>query len=156
MPRPDPADKIIDGTNSDNMILGTSAAETVNGLGGSDKIYGGGGNDILTGGAGEDYFTFDTALNASGNVDRITDINVDDDTIRLHDAVFSKLTREGALKSSWFEAGTKADDSNDYVIYDQGTGKLYYDADGTGSGAAVQFAMIENRANLTAASFLVL
>jgi Ca2+-binding RTX toxin-like protein len=32
--------------------------------------------------------------------------------------------------------GTSAQDANDRLIYDSGTGSLFYDADGTGSGTA--------------------
>ncbi len=156
-PSTNPAVKTINGTSGNDRILGTDDAEVINGLGGSDMIYGGGGNDILTGGTGSDYFTFKGApLNATTNVDVVKDFDPVYDIVRMHDGLFTKLTTEGNLQSGWFRAGTKALDSNDYVIYDQSTGKLYYDADGSGSKAAVQFAMIENRVKLTAADFIVL
>jgi Ca2+-binding RTX toxin-like protein len=47
-------------------------------------------------------------------------------------------------------------DSGDRIIYNDKTGVLSYDADGTGSTAAVKFAVIENFAKLTAADFLVI
>ncbi len=40
-------------------------------------------------------------------------------------------------------AGGVAGDANDYVLYDTSTGALYYDADGNGAGAKVQFAVID-------------
>ena len=51
-------------------------------------------------------------------------------------------------------AGTKALDSSDRIIYNNKTGDLSYDADGTGSTAAVKFAVMENKATITAADFL--
>ena len=57
-----------------------------------------------------------------------------------------------------FKASTKgvAGDSNDYILYNTKTGALLYDADGKGSGAAIQFATLSNKPrNLTAGDFLV-
>ena len=50
------------------------------------------------------------------------------------------------MASAYFYAGTKAHDANDRIIYNQATGALYYDSDGTGSHAQVQFATISNHA----------
>ncbi len=36
------------------------------------------------------------------------------------------------------------------------TGEVFYDADGAGQGAAVLFAVLDNKATLTGADFLVL
>jgi Ca2+-binding RTX toxin-like protein len=47
-------------------------------------------------------------------------------------------------------------DGNDFIVYNKTTGALSYDADGSGSGAAVKFAVIENKVALTAADFLVI
>ena len=78
-----------------------------------------------------------------------------DDTIQLGDSVFTKLAA-GALSSSAFVVGTKALDSSDRIIYDNKTGALSYDADGTGSTAAVKFAVLENKATINAADFCVI
>ena len=59
----------INGNNGANVINGGGGNDIINGFGGNDVIYGGAGNDTLTGGAGNDYFVFNTALNASTNVD---------------------------------------------------------------------------------------
>jgi serine/threonine protein kinase HipA of HipAB toxin-antitoxin module len=47
-------------------------------------------------------------------------------------------------------------DSSDRIIDNDKMGALSYDADGTGSTAAVKFAVIENLAKLTAADVLVI
>jgi len=88
-------------------------------------------------------------------VDVIVDFNVADDTIRLNDTAFTKL-KWGKLSASSFVVGEKALDSSDRIIYNDKTGALSYDADGTGSAAAVKFAVIENLAKLTAADFIVI
>jgi Ca2+-binding RTX toxin-like protein len=144
------------GTSSSETLTGTSGADAINGMGGSDKLWGKASNDILTGGSGKDYFIFDTTLSATRNVDRITDFYVADDSIQLNDSIFAKVWDEGQLRSSWFRVGEKALDSNDYIVYNKSTGALYYDKDGSGSAAAVKFAVVENKALLTAADFIVI
>ncbi|MBB3019114.1 Ca2+-binding RTX toxin-like protein [Microvirga lupini] len=146
--------KTISGTSSSNSLTGTSGNDLIDGKGGDDKIWAKNGSDVLIGGAGKDTFTFDTTP-SSKNVDVIVDFNVADDTIRLNDTAFTKLSY-GKLSAGSFVVGTKASDSNDRIIYDSNTGALSYDADGSGSGAAVKFAVIENHAKLTAADFLVI
>ena len=49
----------------------------------------------------------------------------------------------GTLDSGEFVVGTQALDANDYIIYNQSTGQIFYDADGNGTGStAVLFAQI--------------
>ena len=81
----------INGTGNglNNTITGNSADNTLDGGAGNDILIGGTGNDALTGGAGSDYFVFNTAPNASSNIDTITDFNVADDTILLENSIFT-------------------------------------------------------------------
>jgi Ca2+-binding RTX toxin-like protein len=51
--------------------------------------------------------------------------------------------------------GAVALDANDHIIYDSGTGALYYDPDGSGSAAMVQFATLTGAPALGASDFLV-
>ena len=78
----------MDGTDT---LLGGNGSDTLLGGNGADTLLGGGGNDTLTGGGGPDAFVFNTALNAAGNVDEVTDFNVADDIFHLDNAVFSTL-----------------------------------------------------------------
>lgn len=48
-----------------------------------------------------------------------------------------------------------AADPNDFVLYDSASGALYYDADASGAGAAVQFASLSSGLALSGADFLV-
>lgn len=139
-----------------NILIDAGAgADTVTGNGQANLINGGLGNDVLTGGLGADLFRFDTALSKTDNVDRITDFSVVDDTFQLDDAVFRKLAA-GALKAADFVTGSKALDSSDRIVYNSTTGDIFYDADGSGSGAAVLFAKVAAGTALTSADFLII
>ena len=48
-----------------------------------------------------------------------------------------------ALKAKFFEAGRNAGDHNDYIVYNDKTGKLFYDKDGDGSHKKVLFAILD-------------
>ena len=140
------------GNDLNNTITGNSSANQLSGGVGDDTLEGKLGNDILTGGAGKDSFN----LTTSGNIDTIADFVVVDDTIRLENAVFTKLTATGTLAASRFKIGTQAMDADDYIIYNNVTGALYYDSNGNGTGAAVQIATIGVGLSLTNADFLVI
>jgi serralysin len=136
-----------------DTLKGDAGANVIDGGEGADRLYGRGGQDTLIGGAGADTFVFDSALGAS-NVDRIADFKVVDDTIQLDDAVF-KGVKTGQLSQAAFYAGSAAHDADDRIIYNANTGALSYDADGNGSGAAVQFATLNPGLSLTSADFYV-
>ena len=77
-----------------------------------------------------------------------SDFNVTDDTINLENSIFTKLTTIGTLKTANFKSNLtgKAMDSNDYLVYEKDTRKLFYDADGSGAGKSIQIATLENKA----------
>jgi Ca2+-binding RTX toxin-like protein len=141
----------MDGTDT---LLGGNGSDTLLGGNGADTLLGGGGNDTLTGGGGPDAFVFNTALNAAGNVDEVTDFNVADDIFHLDNAVFSTLPA-GTLAASAFRVGAAAADASDRVVYNSATGALMYDADGIGGVAAVQFAQLGSGLALTNSDFLI-
>jgi Ca2+-binding RTX toxin-like protein len=142
------------GLAKNDVLYGGNGIDTLRGLGGNDLLDGGPENDNLIGGVGKDTFFFDAALGAS-NVDRITDFSVVDDTIQLENSVFSGLTTTGPLASAAFWVGSAAHDSTDRIVYNSSSGALYYDADGSGAGAAVHFANLSTRPSLTYAQFTV-
>ncbi len=137
-------------------LTGNSQAQTIRGNAGSNILDGKGGNDTLTGFGGKDFFLFSSTL-GSGNVDTITDFNIVDDIIRLENAIFTKLTAIGTLVSSMFRSNSTgtAVDGNDYVLYDNTDGRLFYDADGNGEGTRIQFATLTGAPAVTAGDFVV-
>lgn len=135
-----------------------------------ENAVGGNGNDILTGnavantltgGAGSDVFVFNSAL-GSTNIDQLTDFKVSDgDQIDLDHKIFSGLSESsGSIVATEFLAGanvTAATNSSQHILYNSTTGALYYDADGSGSSAAVQFALLQNKpTDITYAQFVVI
>jgi len=150
-PKPDPIPSGLPITTK--TITGDSDGDNLRGTSGSDLIEGKGG-DVVSGGSGEDAFVFDTTP-GSTNVDTILDFSPDDDTIRLNDSVFTML-EQGTLSADNFVTGNGAKDADDYIIYNDKTGALSYDADGAGAAAAVQFGVIDNLAKLAASHFVVI
>ena len=63
---------------------------------------------------------------------------------------------EGKLKNSRFVIGTAAGDSNHRLIYDAATGKLFFDADGTGAEAQVLIATLTTVPTIAASDFVVI
>jgi len=145
---------VINGLAGDDVLFGEGGNDALYGSDGNDTLNGGTGNDKLTGGSGKDTFVFNSPLTA--NVDSITDFNPVDDTIRLENQVFAKLTTTGALNAANFVIATAAVDSNDYIIYNKATGALLYDADGSGADAAVQIASLGVNLSLTNADFAII
>ncbi|MGF9761389.1 polysaccharide lyase family 7 protein [Microvirga sp. 0TCS3.31] len=146
--------KTYAGTSKSDKLTGSSGNDRIEGKGGNDMIWGKSGNDILVGSSGKDAFTFDTKLSAN-NIDVILSFSVKDDTIRLNDSVFTKLT-SGKLSPDNFVVGPRALDAQDQIIYNNKTGGLFYDPDGTGQTRAIQFAKVDAGLKLTAADFLVM
>lgn len=148
---------LIDGSlesNGNLVILGGTASDVLKGGAGADWLYGNTGNDTLTGNAGADRFHLAT-VPAANNIDTITDFSVaQGDKIELDDFAFTTLT-PGALAASAFVVGTAATTANHRIIYDAATGALFYDADGNGAGAEVQFATLTGNPTLTAAEFVI-
>ncbi|HET7708251.1 MAG TPA: SGNH/GDSL hydrolase family protein [Sphingomicrobium sp.] len=131
-------------------LTGNEFSQAIVGNAGGNRIDGKGGADTLTGGSGKDYFVF-TVLDAA---DSITDFNPRDDTIHLDDAVFAGMA-PGNLASGAFVRGLTAGDTNDRIIYDSSSGKLYFDADGTGPAQQIHFATLLNHpTTLSAADFV--
>ncbi|MBP6056843.1 MAG: calcium-binding protein [Nitrosomonas sp.] len=140
------------GNSLANSLIGNSATNQLNGGGGNDTLDGGIGNNTLTGGAGQDTFKLTTA----GHIDAITDFVVVDDTIQLENAIFTALTTTGTLAVGQLRIGTQAVDANDFIIYNNVSGALLYDANGSSAGAAVQIATLTAGLAMTNADFVVI
>lgn len=133
-------DELLGALNGD-LIYGEGGNDLLRGGNGLDRLDGGFGNDILlgalgtdtlTGGLGSDTFRFSTALDGQINIDTITDFESGIDTIELSASVFKAFGSQIGQTVGLSE----------YLQYESNSGKLFYDADGVGSGAGVQFAVL--------------
>ena len=110
-------DKVFAGAGNDTIHAGLGANEVyaqagndiVLAAGGDDKIVGGTGDDVLAGGEGYDEFVF----NINDGKDKITDFNIDEDTLSL---VGFGYQSEEELMANVVET------TNDSILFnDQGT-----------------------------------
>jgi Ca2+-binding RTX toxin-like protein len=154
-------DNVLSGNSWTNILDGGAGNDTLDGLGGGDTLNGGDGNDTLEGGAGGDFlsggdgddrFVFTSKL--AGDADRITDFT-DGDLLVLEGGVFAGLGAGGALAQGAFVQGTMATTSAQHLLYDAARGYLYYDADGSGVGAKVLVAALNDHPVLDAGDFWV-
>ncbi|WP_440967260.1 DUF4347 domain-containing protein [Massilia sp. GER05] len=145
------------GSDYNDTLSGNAGVNVIHGGEGNDVLNGMGGNDVLFGGAGSDAFVFTTALSATANVVRIEDFSKGEDKLRLENAIFTKLAATGTLGANNFRViGSAALDADDYIQYDKASGALYYDADGSGAGAAVKFAIVGVNLALASTDFMVI
>ena len=138
------------GSADGNLIIGGAGNDTLSGGAGNDTLKGGAGNDRYLGGIGADVFVI------GSGVDIINDFSSADDTLQLTWASFpgAVLGAGNTLMAfDLFLGKVSAAAGTQHFIYDT-AGRLFYDADGAGSGAAaVQIAQLANKAALTADDF---
>lgn len=148
-------DELLGGLNGD-VLYGNQGDDLLRGGNGLDALYGGVGNDTLlgalgtdtlTGGAGNDVFRFTSALDGVINIDTITDYEVGVDQIQLSSSIFTTFANQVGQTVGLSQ----------YLIYNQSTGALSYDADGSGGAAALQFAIVgtSSHPSLAADHFLI-
>jgi Ca2+-binding RTX toxin-like protein len=167
----------IDGTGNslNNTLIGNSRNNTLNGGDGNDTLIGGGGNDILIGGAGNDVLTgggnndlflynTNTAFRSGAvGIDRITDFVKGSDKIVLDKTTFTALQ---SLAATGFSIGNEfavvssdaaAQASAAKIVYNQGTGSLFYNQNGAsaGFGSGAQFATLTSNPLLAASDFII-
>ena len=136
----------LTGNELNNYLTGNAGANVLDGGAGADQLFGRGGPDT---------FAFTSAL-GNGNVDHILDFMSGGlDRIALDDAVFAGLT-PGALPQGAFAVGSSAQEADDRILYNPQTGQLFFDADGSGAGAAVLFAIVTPGTGLSPSDFMVI
>jgi serralysin len=150
-------ERILTG-NFNDTLTGNGASQTLTGQGGADTIWGAGGTDTLWGATGTDAFVFREM--GTANADRISDFASGSDKLHLDDAAFTAIGAMGnfAAADLRFKANSSgtATDTNDRVVFNTSTGQLYYDADGSGSGAAAQLiATVQAGASVAATDIVV-
>lgn len=147
------ANRII-GNAEGNRLLGLVGNDTIEGGGGSDTITGGIGRDRLTGGAAADTFVL---VPGAKNADTITDFTPDSDILQLSAAAFGAGLEAGLLDSAQFASNRSArpQTADHRLLYENDTGRLYFDADGNGAADRVFIAILLGAPQLTADDFLL-
>jgi|GEM_PF-1827338 len=156
-------DYLAGGTGFDHLLAGAGNDILLGGTGG-DRLNGGAGNDSLIGGAGKDHFIFNTNepfKPADFGVDRITDFKVGEDLILLDQRSFNALNSLAgvgfSIASEFAVLTTAVDKSSALIVYNENTGELFYNQNGNanGFGTGGKFAVLENKAVLTADNFQI-
>ena len=135
-------------------LTGNDSGNVVRGNNGANVINGGDGNDKLTGLGGQDTFVFNTALNAATNVDVIADFRWRTTRSSWRTHVFVGLA-DGTLAANQFVIGAAAQDADDRIIYNNTTGALFFDVDGSAALPRSSSPTSERGLALTNHDFLV-
>ncbi|WP_137718896.1 calcium-binding protein [Methylobacillus flagellatus] len=152
---------ILDGGSGNDKIDGGTGNDQLSGGSGNDKLTGGDGNDLInsgsgadkvSGGAGGDTFIFDNL--AIAGFDKISDFKATEDKLMLDTSVFTALA--GGISAENLVVGAKpiALEADDFLLLDSKGGKLFYDADGSGAGAAIQIASLTGVSTLNISNFI--
>jgi Ca2+-binding RTX toxin-like protein len=140
-------------------VNGGSGNDLANGGNGNDLVLGGAGNDLLVGGANNDFFVFDSLAPFIGidlGVDTIQDFELGNDKIVLGSQTFGNVTNL-ATQFAVVTADTAVATSAALIVYSQGSGNLFYNANGAiaGLGSGAQFATLTGLPVLSANDFTV-
>ncbi len=87
------------------------------------------------------------------------DYSVADDSVQLSKATFAALGAVGALLNAEFYSAVGAAagaDATDRIVYDSASGRLYYDADGSGAIGAVLIGTFIGSPTLTHSEFAII
>lgn len=132
-------------------ITGSSGDDSLSGGGGNDTIISGAGNDTVSGNFfGDDLYIFNAAPGEE-NADLLTGFTRHEfegfDTVVLDSSVMPELGAIGdfSAEDERFYAAADATggaETDDRVVYDTDSGRLYYDADGSGEGEAQLLATV--------------
>jgi Ca2+-binding RTX toxin-like protein len=145
--------------DGNDTLFGLAGHDTLLGGNGNDWLQGGTWSDTLTGGAGADSFVWAEA--GSNQVDRVTDFTPGLDELLFENATLTALGDEGAWapgdeRFHSAPGATSGHDADDRLVYNNSTGSLYYDPDGSGSAAAQIVAVFQSAPAITASDITVI
>ncbi|MEH1815655.1 MAG: choice-of-anchor D domain-containing protein [Nostoc sp.] len=155
---------VINGQGGNDTINGSGGDDLLRGGNGNDLLIGGQGNDTLVGGIGADSFLYDTNSifnSAVVGIDTIADFNRSQgDKIVLDKTTFTAITSvvgTGFSNASDFQISSLGALSNAVIVYDQMTGQLLYNQNGSvaGLGSGGQFAQLTGAPYVTASDFII-
>jgi Ca2+-binding RTX toxin-like protein len=147
--------------------LAAAAGGSVHGFAGNDTIYSSAGDQVLTGGMGLDTIHLTgidngadrVVLNVGQGADTITSFNPTvglaggGDRLALDRTDFAALGARIDASEFVNAPGASATAGHAQLLFDTSNSRLYYDADGTGTGAAVHIATIAGMSLLITQDF---
>jgi Ca2+-binding RTX toxin-like protein len=140
------APNVLNGLGGNDMLIGRGGPDTLIGGSGNDTLIGGGGFDVLTGGPGADTFVFGPALSTSS--DKITDFQHGVDVLQITSTDYG--LPGGALDPARLVFGPAAATALPEFVYNNASGVLSWDPDGTGPLASITVATFTPATTLTA------
>lgn len=148
-PNPAPSNNDLMGSSANDQLLGNVANNRIFGMAGNDTLNGGAGSDLLTGGADKDLFLFasNRAFTSSDfGLDQVTDFLRGTDKITLDKTSFGNIS---SSQIGIVSRDSLAATSTKQIVYSQGTGRLFFNANGTsgGLGRGGAFAVIDSDSN---------
>ncbi|MDF5739718.1 calcium-binding protein [Nostoc sp. S13] len=142
-------------STGNNTLSGGAGNDTLTASGstGNNLLSGGDGNDYLTGGNGNDTFAFNSY---NEGVDTLYNFDTTKDLIQVSADGFGGWLSTPSLFANQFTIGTSATTSSQQFIYNDITGGLFFDQDGSASGfTQVKFAQLSAGLSLTQNNFVV-
>ncbi|WOB45037.1 DUF4347 domain-containing protein [Thermoleptolyngbya oregonensis NK1-22] len=155
-------DDMVAGDSGNDWLHGGNGNDTLNGGQGDDTLIGGAGDDVLIGRSGKDTLiggrgrdTFQLAANKKGS-NRIRDFKAAEDRIEITlGREFAELPIGKGISAEQFRLGSKAATETERFVYNQKTGALFFDLDGSGAGQQVKIAQLNAGAALTHAQISI-
>ena len=153
---------MVDVADKHSLVIdGKGGADTIIGSASSDTIDGGTGNDVIKAGSGDDIIVIsdietgglDKLLSFTSNGDAAS-VNAGRDKIQFSTSDLESVTGFTAYTGSdtavtltggnkvEFLVNGSADEAGATFIYNTTTGKLSFDADGTGANAAIEVVQV--------------
>ncbi len=129
----------LTGGNDHDSLTGGNDHDRLSGGNGNDTLIGGGGNDVLGGGAGADDFVFASVL-LNGH-DHLSDFQHGLDRLVFAGADYG-FAAGHVLTGAELTVGSVAVGTGAQFIWDDASDRLYWDADGSGAGAAFELAIV--------------
>lgn len=150
-------ENLIDVSNGDVSVLGNASANRIETGSGNDRLYGKFGSDTLDGGSGDDTYGI-FVENWIPAMATIVGFRSGHDHLVLISNNGVSLHTNGALGAEQFKLLGKgqAVDEDDRVLYDQSTGTLSIDADGSGAIQARPIAHLQGNPALALEDISVL
>jgi len=150
---------VIIGSAGNDLIFGGAGKDVIRGGNGNDNLFGGDYSsgsdtaaDTLKGGKGADTFWLKLPSDDS-KADAILDFAPGIDKIGIAFHELSDALGVNDFGADNFRIGKQAGDADDFIIYNANTGGLFFDADGSGNGKAVEFAILDSHLALSASDF---